>query len=195
MGSGDMPTSYSHKFANTVLFLLHECAPHRPGITGLLKMLFFVDFWHYRMHLRTVTTSKYVALERGPVVDGYKQLFAAMVADGLLKKHEATVLGHAEKKVEYLPRQEPDESAFSSSELEVLKEVAARYGRTSGVDLSEKSHLEGPWVFAWDPASPGNEIPPALFRWVENLPDEDDLDEVKGALKRVDLKSELRRAR
>lgn len=164
------------KFENAVLYLLRHSFPEQPGLTSLLKMLYFADHEHYRQFLSPITGARYVALERGPVVDGYKDLFEQMTNDGVLELFEATVLGRKEKKQEYRPLAEPDVSVFSSTELKVLDSVARQYGSETGTALSEKTHLEGPWSLVWDPKEPGLEIPYLLFRWVDNLPDETDLE-------------------
>lgn len=165
------------KFENTVLYLLHSCAPVRPGLTSLLKMVYLADFAHYRQFLSPITDAEYVALERGPVINGYKEVFEQMTKDRIVTLHEASILGRQEKKLEYRPVLEPDVSVFSPSELGVLDSVANQDGWKTGVDLSEKTHLEGPWQLVWDPREKGRPIPYPLFRWLDNLPDESDLAE------------------
>ncbi len=167
------------KFENTVLYLLRRCFPVQPGLTSLLKMLYFADYEHYRQFLSPITGVEYVALERGPVVDGYKELFEQMTTKGIVSLFEATILGRSEKRLEYRPEIEPDVTVFSSTELGVLDSVAHQYRTETGTALSEKTHLEGPWNFVWDPHDPGRPIPYPLFRWLDNLPDEADLLEAK----------------
>jgi uncharacterized phage-associated protein len=167
------------KFQNTVLYLLRRCATSHPGVTSLLKMLYFADYEHYRQFLRPITGAEYVALERGPVVNDYKMLFEQLVTEGVVKKHEASVLGIKEKKIEYRPLQEPDTSVFASTELAILDHVAEQFGSETGLALSEKTHLEGPWSLVWDWRQPGRSIPYMLFRWLDNLPDEADVAEAR----------------
>lgn len=163
------------KFQNTVLYLLRGCSPAHPGVTSLLKMLYFADYEHYRRFLTPITGAEYVALERGPVVNGYKDLFQQLVDEGVVRRYDATVLGIKEKKLEYRPEQEPDATVFSATELGVLDEVAAKYGSETGLALSEKTHLEGPWSLVWNWREPGRPIPYMLFRWLDNLPAPEDL--------------------
>jgi uncharacterized phage-associated protein len=164
------------KFENAVLYLLHRCSPTRPSLTSLLKMIYLSDYEHYRQFLAPITDTQYVALERGPVVDDYKRIFSEMVEAEILTLHESSILGRKEKKSEYQPVMEPDVSVFSSSELGVMDSVAEKDGTKTGVFLSEKTHLEGPWQYVWDWRDPGQPIPYLLFRWVDNLPTDDDLE-------------------
>lgn len=164
----------NRKLTNTVLYLLRGCAA-RPGVTQLLKMLWFADYWHYRQHLRVITGAEYVALERGPVLDNYKSVLEGLVTTNLLSKKEVAVEGQELPKIEYQREVEPDESVFSESEIAVLEQVIADCGPMTGLALSHRTHREGPWLFAWDPQNVGRKIPPALFRWMDNLPDEEEL--------------------
>src|SRR5690242_17166816 len=118
------------KLANTVLYLLRGC-PSRPGVTHLLKMLFFADYEHYRKHLTSITGADYVALERGPAINNYRDVFASFESDGLLKREYVPVQGQPKpNKEEYVASQEPDESLFSESEREILDAVIAQCGRS-----------------------------------------------------------------
>lgn len=179
--------SMDAKLASTILYLLRHCTPERPGLTSLLKMLYYADHDHYRKHLCSITGGRYVAMERGPVLDGYKATFAAFEKLGVLKKREVAVPGRTEKKWEYAACMEPDETLFSDSELSVLDAVIKRHGNASGVELSMRTHLEGPWVFAWNPRHPGQPIPYTLFRWLDNTPDDADLALARKRLARASI--------
>ncbi len=174
--------STHEKLGNTVLYLLRGCGGTRPGVTSLLKLLYFADYEHYRRHLSTITGETYVALERGPVLDNYKTLFQEFVQDGILSAHEVAIQGQTSKKLEYRSNCEPDDGIFSESERETLNEVIQDYGHETGRNLSDITHLEGPWGFVWSPSDPGRTIPPIAFRWLDNLPNEADLQAARTAL-------------
>lgn len=174
------------KTANTVLYLLEHCREARPGVTHLLKMLWFTDYWHYQQHLRFVTGGDYVAAERGPVFAGYEPLLDRMEKEGAVAKHEVTVFG-ASPKVEYEPLMDADESVFSESEARILARVVSECGTETGASLSLKTHSEGPWPLIWDAESPSKRIPRIALRWIENLPVENDAvkAKAKAALERA----------
>jgi len=161
------------KLTNTVLYLLRGCAPARPSTTSLLKLVWYADYEHYRKHLAPITGANYVALERGPVLDQYKQILDMLEQENVVKRIKEPVQGHPDQpKIEFVPQAAPDETVFLESEIEVLDEVIRTCGGKSGNELSERTHREGPWSFAWNPERPGQPIPYVAFRWVENLPDE-----------------------
>jgi uncharacterized phage-associated protein len=171
-------TAY-RKTANTVLYLLERCRDARPGVTHLLKMMWYADYWHYQRELRFVTGGDYIAAERGPVFVGYEPLFQQMEADGALEKHEVPVFGVSRMKVEYEPLMEADESVFTESELRVLACVVDECGEETGNSLSNRTHSEGPWPMIWDAESPAKRIPRIALRWIENLPIDNDIVKAK----------------
>ena len=140
------------KLTNTVLYLLRGCAPARPGTTSLLKLIWYADYEHYRKHLAPITGAEYVALERGPVLKEYKRVLDELVKQEAVQRIKMPVQGHPDQpKIEYEPKKLPDETVFLETELEVLDEVIATCGGKSGHELSERTHREGPWAFAWNP--------------------------------------------
>lgn len=169
------------KFVATVLYLLRGCGQHPPGVTALVKLLWYADYWHYRRHLRPITGARYVALENGPVLDDYKSLLRSLSPE-FVTVAEVPVQRHEHPKQEFRARVEPDESLLEESEVEVLEEVIARLGRFSGKRLIKKTHEEPAWIFAWDEEHPGTHIPYTLFRWTDNLPSDDSLDAARAIL-------------
>ena len=178
------------KLANTVLYLLEQCgSTPPPSSTALLKMLWYADYWHYKKHLHVITGANYVALERGPVLDGYKDQFRQLEAQGALEEKKAPVYG-AKDKVEYIPLKQADESVFSESELETLAEVVAKCDGKTGRSLSAATHREGPWLLVY-PGNPNGSIPRPLFRWLDNQPTDADLARAAQSLKRPDVRKAL----
>lgn len=180
------------KFRNAVLYLLSRSAPAHPGLVSLVKLLWLADYEHYRRHLSTITDAEYVALPDGPVIDDYRDVFAAMERDDLLNKTEVPVYGATRPKVEYQPKQGADTNLFTESEIAVLDEIAQTYGSWSGHRLIQKTHVEGPWKLV----AQGDTIKPVLFRWLDNLPDEEALADARRSLeKRADVMKRVQELR
>lgn len=178
------------KFANTVLYLLEGAIPNRPGSTVLLKMLWHADYWHYRKHLSSITGGQYVAMERGPVLDGYKNLFERLENDAVVERCDVPVWGQDQVKVEYRPRMEASDSVLSELERETLDEVIRECAHKSGNALSERTHREGPWMMVY-PIAPNKPIPYSLFRWFDNVPTDTDIAAAKVALARPATRAAL----
>ena len=180
------------KLTSAVLYLLKGC-PVRPGLTSLLKMIYFADYWHFQRHLSSITGSQYVAMERGPVISDYWKVFEGLEKEGLLKTEDVRMAGHPHHpKKEFVALVEPDEDIFLETELEILNQVIAECGRMTGTALSQKTHQEGPWPFIWDAKQPCRQIPYTAFRWLANLPDENDIEGAKGIISQEDVANQLK---
>lgn len=180
------------KLTNTILYLLERCASPLPGKQALLKMVWYSDYWHYQEHLSLITESEYVAMPNGPVIDNYQDLLNALVSDGLLAVEKKTVYGKPNAKEEYRPLVESDESLFSESEVRILQRVLTDCGGRPGYELSLRTHLDPPWLMAWDEERPNQRIPRMLFRWAENLPDDEDQEFARQALARESVQRDLK---
>lgn len=183
------------KLTNTLLYLLERCGGARPGKQALLKMIWYADYWHYREHLTQITESEYVAMANGPVIDNYQDVLDGLVAEGVLALERKEIYGQPNKKEEYRPLLECDQSQFSESELKTLQRVLQECGGRSGSELSKMTHREPPWLIAWDDQRPNQRIPRVLYRWAENLPDDEDHEFARQALARESVQRELKALR
>jgi uncharacterized phage-associated protein len=180
------------KLANTMLYLLERCGSPLPGKQALLKMVWYADYWHYMEHLSLITESEYVAMPNGPVLDNYQDLLDGLVKQGVLGVEEKPIYGKPNPKEEYRPLVQSDESQFSEIELRTLQRVLTECGGQTGGELSLRTHLDPPWLMAWDAQRPNQPIPRMLFRWAENLPDEEDYEFARQALARESVQRDLK---
>lgn len=188
-----MSTINYEKFANTVLYLLEHCK-RGPGVTALVKLIWYVDYWHNRHYLRSVTEGEYVALPMGPVPDQYEELFARMCTEEILAVSKVPVLGKPKPKTRYEPKKQANMECFRDTERLVLRHVVERLGHLSGEELVKRTHNEGPWPLVWDENEPsGKRIPQSLWRWADNLPDEKDLNLAKECVERPEVQAALRK--
>ena len=179
------------KLASTVLHLVRGCQV-KPGLTRLLKMIYFADYRHFQKHLSPITGAPYVAMERGPVIDEYWDVFKDLEREGLVKVEEVPMAGHpGHRKQEFVALAEPNRGIFSETELEVLASVIRDYGGMSGAELSNETHQEGPWSFIWDAKHPGRPIPYTAFRWIANLPDENDIASARAIIGKEEVASQV----
>ena len=128
----------------------------------------------------------------GPVPDDYQAILDRLVRDGVLDHRTVPVFNSSRPKEEFLPLLEADVGSFSETEIEVLDLVISEHGRKTARRLIALTHREGPWTLVYDANDRGRRIPPALFRWLDNMADEDDIEWARGALAGLDIE-EIRR--
>ena len=113
------------------------------GKTKLCKLLYFLDFEHFKETGRSVTGMDYFAWKMGPVP-------IALYEEIDMPEHDmAEKLEFIEKPTQYgkpmlvvEPIAEFDPSHFSHRELRILDDLAKEFGDTRADDMIEATHLE-----------------------------------------------------
>lgn len=138
--------------------------------TKLLKLLFLLDFEHFKLTGRNVTGLTYFALPKGPVpIDLYVE-FDEPAEDfsAALELTEEDYYG--KRRLLVRPKAEFNDSLFSKREFFLLKDIATRYRNQNATEMVEVTHAEeGAWDRVWaDGAGKGKPIPYELS--LENHP-------------------------
>lgn len=140
------------------------------GKVKIFKLLYLLDFAHFRETGRSVTGLDYQAWKLGPVPQDLAQEWYALEQD-LAQAIEIV----PEKVIDYtrelvVPRRAFNPELFTKRELRVMSEIARRFHDDTSLPLVNVTHAErGPWVKIWDGGKGRNErIPYALA-----VPDDD----------------------
>lgn len=140
------------------------------GKVKLFKLLYLVDFAHFRETGRSVTGMDYLAWKMGPV-----PLELIQEWDQLDQDLAATVDIVPQKVVDYtrelvVPRLPFDDSLFTKRELRIMRDLVDRFRDDYSLPMVNVTHLErGPWDKTWDNGRGKNSrIPYAL-----SIPDDD----------------------
>lgn len=137
------------KLIQTVVFFANNV--QKLGKVKLYKLLYFVDFMHYKETGRSVTGLQYFAWKMGPV---------PVSLHDKMDEPEADWLG----KVEFIQKETRsgpmltvsalstfDPSHFSRRELRLLQSLAAEFYSSTSKEMIEKTHLENsPWHKVWE---------------------------------------------
>lgn len=121
------------------------------GLIKLFKLLYFLDFTHFRQTGRSVTGLTYHALPRGPVPRAlYDEIKSKHSLDGVIE-----VQDHAEIETEagkaYIPAQFEfkkrfDSRLFTKRELRLMEQLAFVFLEAKAEHMTDVSHLKGkPW--------------------------------------------------
>jgi uncharacterized phage-associated protein len=156
------------KLINTIVFFARNT--RFCGKTKLFKLLYLLDFYHFRATGRCVTGLEYRAWKHGPVPFGLEQEWDGFEPDlaAAIDVVPEPVYDYDRLRIE--PKAEFDPRHFTKRELQLMQELAERHHDEMTRPLIGLTHEErGPWDKIWD-GGHGNDarIPYALA-----VPDDD----------------------
>lgn len=114
---------------NAILYLLDVAK----SPLYLNKVLFYVDFLHFKKFGKSLTGSRFVPLEYGPCPDGFQTIFAYLEKEACIKRTGQHTLKAMSK---------PDMSLFDDQEKETLHAIYQLAKKDGGASLYELSHQE-----------------------------------------------------
>ena len=143
--------AYRNKLLNAVLFFAKNTK--RPNLTKMLKLLYFLDFTHFKQTGYPSIGLEYYAWERGPV----PKEFWIEVKDGIIPDDFEGKLAiftienqedplSSRKELLFKAIAKPDLTVFTPREIEILEYLADVYRDTPAYLMSEVTHLRNePW--------------------------------------------------
>ena len=145
------------KLINAILYF----AEHTRGLgkIKLFKLLYLLDFEHFRETGRPVTGMEYRAWKMGPVPAALVQIWDDLDPDlaEAIEIRPEKVYDYVRENV--IPKRRFDDAHFTPRELRILTDLAARYAD----DLSEKmidiTHAEnGAWASVWQDGEGSDQV-------------------------------------
>lgn len=122
------------KFKQMVAFFAVREKPYK---TKLNKLLFYADFYFFKKYGGSISGSKYICHNYGPVPDQYESLYANLnnveIKEDLYGEYIA-------------PLAEFDDSVFSKEELDMLEFVYQKFKHKYAKTISDFSHDEEGWI-------------------------------------------------
>lgn len=109
--------------------------------TKLNKLLFYMDFKHFKDNASSITGVRYVHLPLGPVPDNYDFYFAILQADEKTIELKEELHGRYIGEVYYACKK-PDLAIFSNGEIKTLIEVKDKFKNFNATDIKRFSHNE-----------------------------------------------------
>lgn len=138
-------THEREKLINTIVYFAQNTKHF--GKIKLFKLLYLIDFEHFRQTGRSVTGLDYRAWELGPVPIRLMQEWEDLKPD-----LAAAISIRPERVIDYVretvvPRAEFDDNHFSKRELRIMDELANRYRDVYSPKMIDVTHAENS---AWD---------------------------------------------
>lgn len=143
-------THEREKLINAIIFFSKNT--DHCGKTKLIKLLFLLDFEHFKETGRSVTGQDYYAFELGPVPGSlYEEINNDIGEDlaGAIDIRPEQSYGYTRQTI--VPKRDPDRDCFSKRELRILETLAKQYSTHTATQMVEVTHAEsGVWdrVFA-----------------------------------------------
>ena len=134
-------THHREKLINAIIYFAKNTK--YCGKTKLLKLLYFLDFCHFKQTGMSVTGLDYFAWEMGPVP---KVLFDEL--SGNMRPDMKDTINElpAEKFQQIRPKKKFDDKYFSKREIKFLKDISFIFRDTKADDMVESTHLKNePW--------------------------------------------------
>jgi uncharacterized phage-associated protein len=133
------------KTINAVIFFARNV--RHLGKTKLFKLLYFLDFGHFRETGRPVTGMDYHAWKMGPVPVVLADEVEAPEADMCSKiSFQEVVTGFGRPMLKIVPLADFDPTHFTKRELRLMEQLSEEYRDTRADDMIEATHLENlPW--------------------------------------------------
>lgn len=137
-------THEREKLINAILYFAERT--EHTGKTKLFKLLYLLDFEHYRQTGRSVTGLNYYAWKLGPVPVALDEEIEEPAADldAAVTLEQEPVFNHIRMRIKALQTFDP--SHFSKRELRLLASIAERYKNSFAKDMVDVTHGKGdPW--------------------------------------------------
>lgn len=133
-------THNREKLLNSITYFAH--ATKYCGKTKLMKLLFFLDFLHFKQTGKSVTGLNYFAWERGPVPKDLFEELKNMKPD----LRSAIDIVQIENFQKISPKKTFDAKYFTKREKKILDDLSYIFKEAKADDIVEISHLKNePW--------------------------------------------------
>lgn len=114
-----------------ILYLLNKIEPEQATLLRLNKLAFFAEFGFIYRQQKELSNAKYAAINHGPVIDGYKEMFAGM------QRRKKILLDKDGKHVRLLVT---PTFSISVEDMEVLDDLIDKYSQLNNRELVGLSH-------------------------------------------------------
>ena len=134
------------KLIQAIVFFLKNT--RKCGKVKLFKLLYFLDFEHFKATGRSVTGLNYCAWKMGPVPVSLFEEIESPQPDlaGAIRFEDRAIRNGAQSMLVMKPQTEFSDSYFSKREMDLMRQLATEFRDHDSEDMIEATHLENmPW--------------------------------------------------
>jgi uncharacterized phage-associated protein len=135
----------TEKLANVLIAFITNCNKEFNDRLKLNKLLFYLDFSHYKCHGSSVTGISYRAIKFGPVPTNYDNIYTLFENEEIIASDWIVDTNRAGKEV-FETSNSFDNSKFEQNELETLDIIIDKFKDFASWDLVDLSHNEKGWL-------------------------------------------------
>jgi uncharacterized phage-associated protein len=142
-------THNREKLLNAIIYFIENSGSM--GKTKLFKLLYFLDFEHFKETGRSVTGLEYHAWKMGPVPVALQEEIENPEADFIETLDVEFGESNGYKFTNFKSKSKFDSKYFTKRELRLLKDIADRYFMDIAKEMVFRTHLEKePWHRVWE---------------------------------------------
>lgn len=133
------------KLANILIAFISRCKPEFNDRLKLNKLLFYADFYHYKLTGFSLTGLSYRAIQYGPVPTFYDNIYTYYENEGVISSNWTKEKNGSGKEL-FQANLEFDTKYYSIEELETIDAIVNMFKNISSWDLVDISHKEKGWM-------------------------------------------------
>jgi len=148
MGKVVHPQLDERMYKNAVLYFIKYCNNQYLHATKLNKLLYYLDFVHFRDYKKSVTGDVYIHQGFGPVPSRIDEMLAALKNEGAIDTEAVPYNGEEMIKFSLKDNSKFDETVFSSHQKTLLKKICDEFAGWPTEKIVAQTHLEAPWFYS-----------------------------------------------
>lgn len=136
-------TNHRNKLINSIVYFTKNTK--YCGITKLMKLLYFLDFLHFKATAKSVTGSDFFAWDKGPVPKEVHDELSGTIKPDMAKAIKVTHIPDTNF-IKISPKTKFVEDYFSTRELNLLNKISYIFLDAKSEDMVEVTHMPNePW--------------------------------------------------
>ncbi len=135
-------------YENAVLYFIKYCNNKYLHATKLNKLLYYLDFIHFRDHKKSVTGDMYIHQGYGPVPSRIDDVLAKLKDEGTIDTEAVPHLDTEIVNFSLKDESKFSESVFSADQKKLLKQICDEFGSWPTEKIVAQTHLEAPWFYS-----------------------------------------------
>ena len=135
-------------YKNAILYFIKYCNNQYLHATKLNKLLYYLDFIHFRDHQKPVTGDVYIHQEYGPIPSHIEEMLANLKTEEIIN---IEAVDYKDGELIHFELKNPkkfDESVFLPEQKNLLKKICDEFGNWSTEKIVAQTHLEAPWFYS-----------------------------------------------